>query len=378
MSQNTLDSSIQTYLPSAARGDRAAYEQVVRGCQGMVTSIAWAIVRDVPASEDIAQEAFLSAWQNLRKLGNPSSFLPWLRQITRNLARDHLRSQSHRANPAGDIDALIASVSDPAFDPEHSLAHEQDARIAAAVIDALPEESRETLLLYYREGQSSKQVAALLGMQDSAVRKRLSRARQSVRQELLQRLGDYARHSAPTAAFTAAVLGSLVLVSPPAAAAMVLGTGGAWLGKGSAKLALASVGSACAGIVGPLVGVWTNVHDHLQAPLDARERRGLICYGLAQTGWVVGLAIGVVTGAQASDWKPLVFVTLLYVAGFVAMREFWLPRILARLRAGGLETAPSRTADAFSWTKQLRSTRGQPRAVVTQVASALTAWRPRA
>ena len=91
-----LDSLIDTHLPAAARGDRDAYGRIVAGCQSTVTSIALAIVRDVPASEDVAQEAFLSAWQNLRRLKNPDSFLPWLRQITRNLARDHLRAQRRR------------------------------------------------------------------------------------------------------------------------------------------------------------------------------------------------------------------------------------------------------------------------------------------
>ena len=70
-----LDSLIDTHLPAAARGDRDAYGRIVAGCQSTVTSIALAIVRDVPASEDIAQEAFLSAWQNLRKLNNRASFL---------------------------------------------------------------------------------------------------------------------------------------------------------------------------------------------------------------------------------------------------------------------------------------------------------------
>ena len=101
MNADVLESIIQAQLPAAARGDAAAYGRIVAGCQGMVTAIALSIVRDVPASEDIAQDAFISAWQNLRKLGNPSSFLPWLRQITRNLARDHLRSQGYRANPSG-------------------------------------------------------------------------------------------------------------------------------------------------------------------------------------------------------------------------------------------------------------------------------------
>ena len=99
MSTEVLESLVDTHYPAAVRGDREAYGRIVAGCQTTVTSIALAIVRDVHASEDIAQEAFLSAWQNLRKLNNPASFLPWLRQITRNLARDHLRAQVRRARP---------------------------------------------------------------------------------------------------------------------------------------------------------------------------------------------------------------------------------------------------------------------------------------
>ena len=87
-----IDALIDRELPAARSGDRAAYGRIVAGCQNTVTAIALAITRDVPASEDIAQDAFLSAWQHIRRLQNPASFLPWLRQITRNLARDHLRA----------------------------------------------------------------------------------------------------------------------------------------------------------------------------------------------------------------------------------------------------------------------------------------------
>ena len=83
-----------------------------------VAAIALAIVRDVPASEDIAQEAFLSAWQNLRRLQNPASFLPWLRQITRNLARDHLRARRRLPREADDADAAIEAAADPRPDPD--------------------------------------------------------------------------------------------------------------------------------------------------------------------------------------------------------------------------------------------------------------------
>ena len=96
MNAETLDLMLQRELPAAARGDQNAYGRIVRACQNTVTAIALAITRDVAISEDIAQEAFLKAWQQLDRLKNSASFLPWLRQITRNLARDHLRTHHGR------------------------------------------------------------------------------------------------------------------------------------------------------------------------------------------------------------------------------------------------------------------------------------------
>ena len=203
-----LEQLIDGHLAAAADGDRAAYGRIVAACQNSVTAIALAIVRDVPASEDIAQEAFLSAWQNLRRLQNPASFLPWLRQITRNLARDHLRERQRMPREARDAEAVIEAVADPRALPFEQLIERERAEVASELISALPAESRETLLLYYREGQSSQQVADLLGLSDAAVRKRLSRARATVRDELLARFGEFARASAPSVGFTTLVAGA--------------------------------------------------------------------------------------------------------------------------------------------------------------------------
>jgi len=67
----------------------------------------------VQASEDIAQEAFIKAWQQLNQLSNPSSFLPWLRQITRNLARDWLRANRGRPLSGEAAEIAISMAADP-------------------------------------------------------------------------------------------------------------------------------------------------------------------------------------------------------------------------------------------------------------------------
>ena len=68
---------------AAANGDAQAFTRLVEASRQAVTSIALAICRDVATSEDIAQEAYLVAWRRLPELQNPTSFLPWIRQITR-------------------------------------------------------------------------------------------------------------------------------------------------------------------------------------------------------------------------------------------------------------------------------------------------------
>jgi DNA-directed RNA polymerase specialized sigma24 family protein len=75
---------------AAAGGDTQAYTRLVSANRNLVCSIAFAIVRDVGASEDIAQGVFVAGWQSLRKLRNPASFQPWLRQLTRNKAHEHI------------------------------------------------------------------------------------------------------------------------------------------------------------------------------------------------------------------------------------------------------------------------------------------------
>lgn len=274
MSNEAVDLLIKRELPAAARGDRDAYGRIVIASQNTVTAVALAITRDVPASEDIAQEAFLSAWHHLPRLKNPSSFLPWLRQITRNLAHDHLRGRRNRMLEGEAAELAIQHAADPDGCPlEQALDAERDA-VAADLISELPEESREALLLYYREGQSSKQVAMLLGLSDAAVRKRLQRARQSVRDDLLTRFSEFARSSAPSAAFAVGVTAALGITKPAAAAGLGIATKSI-AGSLFARFALGFAGAASGGLLGGLVAAWFARSTLLDYADDDAERGAL-------------------------------------------------------------------------------------------------------
>lgn len=360
MNKDALLSLIELHLPAAQAGDQQAFGHIVAGCQSGVTAIALAIVRDIQASEDIAQEAFLNAWTHLKRLRNSSSFLPWLRQITRNLARDHLRRRVSERRYDGDMDDILRVVADPSPDHPERMARQHEESVVADLIDELPEETREILLIYYREGQSSKQVASLLGLQDAAVRKRLQRARDSLRSEMLGRLGEFARTTAPSAAFTALVIAGLS-VSPSAAAAgmaiggaaaskglskLLFGAGAA--GKGASKLLFGAAGGILFALVAGIAGVLFGVRRYWITAVDADEKRDLAIFAVAGCGAVV-LFTGLM--AWAVHIESMAFASGSFFALIISiglMNLYWLPNILMRrhLEEGARNPVAARMARA--------------------------------
>lgn len=329
---------LEPLVAAAATGDADAFARVIGATGGLVTSIALAIVRDVDMSQDIAQDVFLSAWRDLRKLRNPASFLPWLRQMTRNRAHHVLRGQvrTRRWMVQPSDDHQVEAVVDGGA--ERVLANEDRERLHEALA-ALPDETREVLALYYREGQSVAQVAALLDLSENAVKKRLSRARDTLRGTLLERLGETLGATAPGAAFAAAVMAALPLAAPVMASVVTLsaskaaGTGGAASGSFWASLvwvfmaAVAVLATAIVGVLGVVLGsraLFRQAHDD-------QERRELRRFTYASVATVIVTAIGFEFRARVtrSDWPDL-----LIFAGFtlaLALLHFvWLPRILRR------------------------------------------------
>ena len=271
--------TLEPLVVAAAGGDRVAFATLVSETSGVVSSIALAIVRDLDVSRDVAQDVFLAAWQDLRKLRNPASFLPWLRQITRNRAHHVLRShvRTNRRRASGDAETLLASVADPGPDASTRLIAAEDRQALAAALADLPDETREVLTLYYREGRSTTQVAMLLDLDEAAVRKRLSRARATLKTDLLERASTAMEETKLGGAFTAAVMTALPLGGNAAGAATAAAAATA---KGALKTGLAAkllpaLGGALAGAAGGIAGVLYGSRQLLRDARDDEERRGL-------------------------------------------------------------------------------------------------------
>ena len=316
---------------AAARGDRDAYVRLIDGHRTLVCSIALAIVRDLPSSEDVAQEVFLTAWQGLGQLRNPTSFGPWLRQLTRNHARDALRTR-HRHGPRlteAQTEGLLAAAVDPHPLAAERLIEEEERRLLAQVLEELPDEAREVVTLYYREGQSVEQVATLLGLREDAVKKRLSRARTRLREALLDRIGGTLSRSAPSAAFTVAVVGALAVTAPTTATAASIGVGlPGQLGLGG-KIA-ASLGAALSGALLGAIGVIVPWRSLYHAARDDEERHGLVRFLRTMVLTVCLAALSMPLGYRLAGGTGLVVAFATYAAAIELGYWVWLPRIIAR------------------------------------------------
>lgn len=177
-------------------GDPRAFEALVNAEAGKLLALARRILRHEEEARDAVQEAFVAAFQRLSSFKGECRLSTWLFRIAANAALMRLRRRRRRAEDS--IEELLPSfVEDghrriPPGDrnlPAPDLAAQQAqlrARVRAC-IDELPDGYRTVLLLRDIEERSTDEVAALLGVTANAVKIRLHRARQALRELLVRR-----------------------------------------------------------------------------------------------------------------------------------------------------------------------------------------------
>ena len=219
-------------------GDREAFAEIVKQYQSIVCGVAYSVCGDFHRSEDIAQETFLVAWNKLGELAEPEHFLAWTCAIARNLANLSFRKKS--VGTVHDSLAIGRESSEPR--PDAELLRKEQNELVWSAIGEIEQPYRETLILYYRSGQSVREIAAATDATEEAVRQRLVRARKSLKTKLETLIGDILTDSAPGEWFTVAVVAAIPPVVLGTAAKTLLaateaaGIGGSSAGGSSAPL----------------------------------------------------------------------------------------------------------------------------------------------
>ena len=190
-----MDTQLRNFIQAAQGGDLEAFGAIVKRFQGMACATAYAMLDDAGLAEDVAQEAFIEAYQNLPKLREIDAFPGWFRRIIfkqgdRLLRGKRLHTISLEVSEAYDraIDTL---------DPATMLESSERAALVQRAIDALPEHERIVTLLFYRSGYPLKEIAAFLEVPLTTVKKRLHDARKRLHALLMETVRETLREQQP-------------------------------------------------------------------------------------------------------------------------------------------------------------------------------------
>jgi RNA polymerase sigma factor (sigma-70 family) len=313
-----------TLLEQCLDGNCEAFRELVERHQSLVCAITFSACGRVAVSEELAQEVFVIAWRRLTTLREPGHFKAWLCGIARNVANSATRHEQRRGTEVP-LEAMAELPhSGPA--PDEAAIRQQEEALVWEAIAEIPETYREPLVLYYREQQSMRAVAAALDLTEEAVRQRLSRGRSLLKEQVAAAVERTLTGSGPQKTLGLAVLAAIS--KPASASAATLGV--------AAKTGLAATKFSFLMVLPLIASVFSLVeHNHERRDARTDRERAFIRYKnnvyvvlmvLAGLAPVVIEALMKSAGAPSSPTAPLVWFTrflpfLLLLVVFVKLRH---------------------------------------------------------
>lgn len=167
----------------------ALIEALVREHSRLVYRIAYSVLRRHHDAEDATQETFMRVLRYSSKLAEVENPKTWLARIAWRVAVDRSRrQQSACETPLEDSDKPLAEFASCESPADEALHGAQIEIVLEKLIAALPSKLREPLILSTVEEMSPREVAATLEIKEAAVRSRVFRARQILKEKLAQRV----------------------------------------------------------------------------------------------------------------------------------------------------------------------------------------------
>ncbi len=187
------------FVARCRQGDTEAFSQLVRRHQKKMLNIAFRMIGDYDEACDAVQEAFLSAFRSIGKFQEKSLFSTWLYSIVLNHSKSRLRQRASRSRRE------VRSPDDPFQNENGSLWNGHQAQEESVLeriekreleskiqegINSIDQGQKEVLVLRDIQGLSYEEIVLTLGLPQGTVRSRLFRARNALKESLLNKLGD--------------------------------------------------------------------------------------------------------------------------------------------------------------------------------------------
>ena len=164
-------------------GDDAAFTELVKKYQKPVHALVWRKIGDFHIAEEITQDTFLKAYQELATLKKPQSFASWLYVIAANNCSTWLRKKRLWTEPVDDTRLQETTYSGYVVAENERVTAEAQREAVKKLLAKLQESDRTVITLYYFGEMSSAEIGAFLGVSANTVRSRLRRAQQRLKRE---------------------------------------------------------------------------------------------------------------------------------------------------------------------------------------------------
>jgi RNA polymerase sigma-70 factor, ECF subfamily len=171
----------KVWLDQARKGDKVAFGNLIEAYQGPVYNLAYRMLNNAGEAEEAAQEAFIRAYTRLDSYNPDHKFSTWMLSITSNYCIDIIRKRR----------ALLLSIDEPLpphpalhsdndKGPEAELMNAEQQEMVQKMLQELPDEYRQAVVLRYWYDLSYEEIADMMNTTVSAIKSRLFRARRQL------------------------------------------------------------------------------------------------------------------------------------------------------------------------------------------------------
>jgi len=189
-----------TLIQKTLNGETEAFGLLVRRYQNRIYALVLNYIGNFADAQDVTQETFVEAYRNISRLRETEKFVHWLSSIAVNRCKMFLRK--HRNAPLLNDETAHQMVENMPVDrnsnPTTQLEREESRQNVMRILQRLPETYRLAFTLRYMDLLSVQEIADFLGISVSAVKVRLHRARQRLKEEIIHMVqDDFERNQLP-------------------------------------------------------------------------------------------------------------------------------------------------------------------------------------
>lgn len=187
------ENKLSEFVKRAKTGDQDAIASLYEKTYTQVFYTVKSMIKDEDAVFDILQDAYMKAFAHLDSFEGDDKFLPWVKQIAANTARDWLKKKKpmlfSELNTDEDQDITFEEQIEDDRDeniPEKVIDQQETVRLLTEIIEGLPEDQRAAIGMFYYQDMSVKQIAETMGASESAVKSRLKYGRDKIEAKVIE------------------------------------------------------------------------------------------------------------------------------------------------------------------------------------------------